>query len=160
MEKLMSRLLAVLTATLLILLPSAGAVADRPVLLAQNNTTTEKVFSAIERRIIREVLSAAGIEDEEDEKGKGGRKAKGSKGAPPGLAKRDRLPPGLERQLQRNGRLPPGLEKRQFPTELRIQLPAPRRGTERVIIGNDAVLIDTATNIVLDIVRDVFVKRN
>src|SRR5215470_14934501 len=28
---------------------------------------------------------------------------------PPGLAKRDRLPPGLEKQLVRNGTLPPGL---------------------------------------------------
>src|SRR5229473_147236 len=34
---------------------------------------------------------------------------------PPGLAKRDRLPPGLERQLQRNGTLPPGLQKRVQP---------------------------------------------
>ncbi len=156
----MPRLLAVLTAALFILLPSSGAVADQPALLAQNNTTVEKVFSAVERRVIREVLAAAGVEDQEDEKGKGGKKAKGAKGAPPGLAKRDRLPPGLERQLQRNGRLPPGLEKKQFPTELRIQLPAPLPGTERVIIGNDAVLIDKATNIVLDIIRDVFVKRN
>src|SRR5215475_5454143 len=31
---------------------------------------------------------------------------------PPGLAKKDRLPPGLERQLMRNGTLPPGLQKR------------------------------------------------
>jgi hypothetical protein len=31
---------------------------------------------------------------------------------PPGLAKRDRLPPGQERQLERNGTLPPGLQKR------------------------------------------------
>lgn len=31
---------------------------------------------------------------------------------PPGLAKKDRLPPGLEKQLARNGTLPPGLQKR------------------------------------------------
>ena len=155
----MPRLLALLVAAILISIPSAGAVADLPALLAQNNTTVEKVFSAVERRVIREVLSAAGVKDE-DEKRNGGKKAKGSKGAPPGLAKRDRLPPGLERQLQRNGRLPPGLEKKQFPTELRVQLPTPLPGTERVIIGNDAVLIDIATNIVLDIIRDVVVNRN
>ena len=29
---------------------------------------------------------------------------------PPGLAKKDRLPPGLEKQLVRNGTLPPGLQ--------------------------------------------------
>ena len=36
-------------------------------------------------------------------------------GLPPGLAKKDRLPPGLERQLHRNGTLPPGLQKRVQP---------------------------------------------
>src|SRR5262249_15083464 len=34
---------------------------------------------------------------------------------PPGLAKKDRLPPGLEKQLVRNGTLPPGLQKRLYP---------------------------------------------
>ncbi|MBI3484974.1 MAG: hypothetical protein HY012_07470, partial [Acidobacteria bacterium] len=31
-------------------------------------------------------------------------------GLPPGLAKRDRLPPGLEKQLRERGKLPPGLQ--------------------------------------------------
>ncbi len=156
----MPRPLAIFVAAILVLVPGANVVADQPALLAQNNTTVERVFSAVERRVIREVLSAAGVKDAEVEKGNGGKKAKGSKGAPPGLAKRDRLPPGLQRQLERNGRLPPGLEKKQFPTELRVHLPTPLPGTERVIIGNDAVLIDIATNIVLDIIRDVVVNRN
>src|SRR5229473_2627386 len=34
---------------------------------------------------------------------------------PPGLAKRDQLPPGLEKQLVRCGTLPPGLQKRLQP---------------------------------------------
>src|SRR5207302_1565893 len=34
---------------------------------------------------------------------------------PPGLAKKNHLPPGLERQLQRNGTLPPGLQRRVQP---------------------------------------------
>jgi len=34
---------------------------------------------------------------------------------PPGLAKKDRLPPGLEKQLVRRGTLPPGLQKRLQP---------------------------------------------
>ena len=125
-------------------------------LLAQSSTAVERVFSDLERSIIREVLSAAGVKTRQVEADTGGKKAKGSKGAPPGLAKRDSLPPGLERQLQRNGRLPPGLEKKRFPTELRIQLPPPPRGTERLIIGNDAVLVDISTNVILDIIRDVF----
>jgi len=34
---------------------------------------------------------------------------------PPGLAKKDQLPPGLEKQLVRRGTLPPGLQKRLQP---------------------------------------------
>lgn len=75
-------------------------------------------------------------------------------GLPPGLAKRDRLPPGLEKQLVRKGHLPPGLEKRSLPNDLIARLPAPSKGTHRYIAGTDVLLVDTATNIVLDIIRD------
>ena len=34
---------------------------------------------------------------------------------PPGLAKRDRLPPGLEKHLWKHGSLPPGLQKKVDP---------------------------------------------
>src|SRR6266511_2220364 len=37
------------------------------------------------------------------------------RGLPPGLAKRDSLPPGLARQLRERGRLPPGLQRRLYP---------------------------------------------
>ena len=158
----MSRLLAVLAISAFLLAPSSGAVASErssAIQLTQSDPVIEKVFDALERRVIREVLSAAGVDVKEVEQARGSKKAKGSNGAPPGLAKRDRLPPGLERQLQRNGRLPPGLEKKRFPAHLRAQLPSPLQGTQRVIIGNDAVLIDTATNLVLDIIYDVFGNR-
>src|SRR5215469_4458222 len=48
-------------------------------------------------------------------------------GLPPGLAKREALPPGLEKQLVRNGTLPPGLQKRiqPCPPELVRVLPPP-----------------------------------
>src|SRR5712692_2463493 len=54
-------------------------------------------------------------------------------GLPPGLAKRDTLPPGLEKQLRRNGRLPPGLEKKlvPFPPDLERQLPPSAAGVQR-----------------------------
>lgn len=44
---------------------------------------------------------------------------------PPGLAKRDRLLPGLERQLVVRGTLPPGLQKKMqpCPRELEMMLP-------------------------------------
>ncbi len=82
-------------------------------------------------------------------------KAKSShNGLPPGLAKRDRLPPGLQKQIQRNGSLPPGLAKRGLPGDLRGQLPH-RRGQDYRVVGSDIVLIETATNVILDIMKDV-----
>ena len=63
---------------------------------------------------------------------------------PPGLAKRGSLPPGLERQLQRNGTLPPGLQKRiqPLPEECEVQLPRLPREWERVILGSQIILLD------------------
>jgi hypothetical protein len=82
---------------------------------------------------------------------------KNLKGLPPGLAKRKRLPPGLERQLQKNGSLPPGLQKRvhSLPLDLERLLPDLPKGIGRVIIGVDIVLLDKTSNTILDIVRKV-----
>lgn len=123
-----------------------------------------RVFSDLEKKIIREVLSGTGvIEDDEDDDaddktgngGKNKRAAKGHKGGlPPGLAKRDRLPPGLQKQLDRNGRLPPGLDRRALPEDLEDRLPD-RTLSERVIVGDDVVLIEKGTDLVLDVIRDV-----
>ncbi len=76
---------------------------------------------------------------------------------PPGLAKRRRLPPGLERQLDINGSLPPGLEKQAhgLPRDLKRLLPKLPKGEVRVVIGVDVVLLDTKSNTVLDILRGV-----
>jgi hypothetical protein len=82
-------------------------------------------------------------------------KAKKSKqGLPPGLAKRDRLPPGLQKHIDRTGRLPPGLEKRTLPDDLRGLLPR-RTGQDYRVVGDDIVLIETATNVILDIMKGV-----
>jgi hypothetical protein len=72
---------------------------------------------------------------------------------PPGLAKRDRLPPGLERQLVIRGTLPPGLERRAYPVpvELERRLPPPPRDCERLVIGGHIVLMNRQTKVVLDI---------
>jgi Ni/Co efflux regulator RcnB len=66
---------------------------------------------------------------------------------PPGLTKGDRLPPGLQRQLQERGTLPPGLQKKivPLPADLTRRLPPPPSGCNRVIIGGNIVLIDTKT---------------
>jgi len=77
---------------------------------------------------------------------------------PPGVAKRGGdLPPGL---AKRSGKLPPGLAKR-LPSDLRRDLPPPPRSPKyrRVVVDNDIVLIDAATNKVLDILEDVILGR-
>ncbi len=99
----------------------------------------------------------AGKGKHKNKKGKGQGRGRG-KGLPPGLAKRDKLPPGLQKQLERNGKLPPGLQKSEFPEDLQAKLGPPKEGTERAIVGNDAVLLDTATNVVLDVIRNVVNK--
>lgn len=89
-------------------------------------------------------------------KGKGKGKGKGrSQGLPPGLAKRDKLPPGLQRQLEKNGRLPKGLQTKSLPGQLDAKLPEAPEGTERVIADKDVMLVDKATGIILDVVKDV-----
>jgi hypothetical protein len=80
------------------------------------------------------------------------------KGLPPGLAKRGgNLPPGLQKQLDRNGRLPPGLQKRlePLPVDLDRRLPRLPEYWERVIIERDIILIDRRTERILDIIENV-----
>ncbi|MDV7340066.1 hypothetical protein RYZ26_10715 [Terasakiella sp. A23] len=135
------------------------------------------IFSEMEKRVIREVMDRAGVkpaarskdeemEDDDDDnggkkhknkgKGKGNSKGKGkNKGMPPGLAKKDQLPKGLAKR----DTLPPGLAKRDLPQEVTRRLPPPAPGTERVIVDNDVLLVETGTQIVLDIIKDVITKR-
>jgi hypothetical protein len=72
---------------------------------------------------------------------------------PPGLAKKDQLPPGLEKQLVRRGSLPPGLQKRiqPCPEELQRRLPPPPPDCVNVVIGGHVVLLNHRTNVVVDI---------
>jgi hypothetical protein len=71
-------------------------------------------------------------------------------GLPPGLAKKDRLPPGLERQLQRNGTLPPGLQKRvqPLPDQCTTHLPRLPRDWARVVLSGRIILLDSRQRIV------------
>jgi hypothetical protein len=72
---------------------------------------------------------------------------------PPGLAKRDELPPGLEQQLMVRGTLPPGLRKkmRRCPRDLVRLLPPPPPDCRHVVIGGHVVLLNRRTYMVLDI---------
>jgi len=72
---------------------------------------------------------------------------------PPGLAKRDQLPPELEKQLVRRGELPPGLQKRlqPCPEDLERRLPPPPPDCAHVLVGGHIVLLNRRTNIVVDV---------
>jgi hypothetical protein len=86
----------------------------------------------------------------------------GSSGLPPGLAKRGgHLPPGLERQLERNGTLPPGLQKKlqPFPPELERQLPPCPPSYQRGVIGVHVVVFNRSTRLIVDVIKNVVVTR-
>jgi hypothetical protein len=73
---------------------------------------------------------------------------------PPGLAKRDQLPPGLQRQLVVRSTLPPGLQKRlqPVPQDLEVRLTPPPPECAHVLIGGNIVLLNRRANLVVDIV--------
>ena len=72
---------------------------------------------------------------------------------PPGLAKRDRLPSGLERQLVVRGTLPPGLQKRiqPCPQDLERMLPPPPPNYAHVVIGGHLILLNRANFQIADV---------
>ncbi|HYM74668.1 MAG TPA: hypothetical protein VE377_01715 [Candidatus Dormibacteraeota bacterium] len=72
---------------------------------------------------------------------------------PPGLAKRDRLPPGLEQQLVVRGVLPVGLRGRMqpCPRELEVMLPPPPPNHVHVFIGGNLVLYNRANFQIADV---------
>lgn len=149
----MTHIFALLLLSAFTFIPTAYSLAAPPA-KAQDDAATrviERVFSEAERAIIEEFYTAPKSKAEGKKAGRG----KEKKALPPGLAKKDRLPPGLEKQLQRNGKLPPGLVRNELPFALQNKLYPPRVGTKRYLVGRDIVLIDTKTDIILDIIRDV-----
>lgn len=134
------------------------------------------VFSEIERRVIDQYYRKTATHERRDDhdgddargsngrhnkkgkgRGKGGRHGgKGKSGSmPPGLARRSSLPPGLAKRST----LPPGLAKRDLPQDLVRSLPPPPKGTRRLIVDQNVVLVDIATNVVLDLLDGVLTGR-
>lgn len=74
---------------------------------------------------------------------------------PPGLAKREQLPPGLRKQLAKRGTLPPGLQSQHLPSDLERQLSHLPAGYVRLRIATDVLLIDERTRVILDVVTDI-----
>jgi hypothetical protein len=74
---------------------------------------------------------------------------------PPGLAKRDTLPPGLERQLVVRGTLPLGLRGRMRPCPVEVEryLPPAPVGYVHTVIGGNIALVNRKSFLVLDIYK-------
>lgn len=102
-------------------------------------------FSDADRRYINDYYGKA--------RGNGNGKKNG-KGLPPGLAKREQLPPGLQKQVMRNGKLPPGLEGHPLPHDLERELGPLPKGYMRLQVGTDLVILDSNTRVTVDVIKD------
>jgi len=63
------------------------------------------------------------------------------------------LPPGIAKNLAHGKPLPPGIAKRYLPQGLNSQLPL-RTDYERLIAGDDVLLVSLATGVIVDILTD------
>ncbi len=64
------------------------------------------------------------------------------------------LPPGIANKIARGGSMPPGIAKKSLPNNLLAQLPA-RSGQRWIVAGTDIVLIEAATNLIVDVLKKV-----
>ena len=141
---------------ILLILTFLFAVSATPV-QAQTTDVIGQVFSAVEKKIIEDFFGERaskaiwGKKKDKKDKGKKNKNAKGKSGA---------LPPGLQKHIEKYGTLPPGLAKKELPPGLAKRLGSTRSGLERLIVDDDVVLVEAATGIVLDIIKDIVVERD
>ena len=64
------------------------------------------------------------------------------------------LPPGIAKNLSRGKPLPPGIAKRFMPQGLLGRLP-PRPGYEWEVVDGDILLVETATRVIVDVLKDI-----
>ena len=106
------------------------------------------ILTEIERRLIASYYQRH--YDDWDAGHHGNNKHK-NKDLPPGIAKKGTLPPGIYKQLVRNGSLPPGQGAMPLPYDLRMQLPPRPSGQRLLILDDKVVLVQAATNLILDV---------
>ena len=141
---------------ILLILTFLFAVSAPPV-QAQTTDIVGQVFSAVEKKIIKDFFGKQAADailgtkkDKKDKKDKG-KKNKNAKNK----GKSGELPPGLQKHIEKYGTLPPGLQKKQLPPGLAKRLGSTRSGLKRLIVGDDVVLVEEATGIVYDIIKDI-----
>ncbi|MEW5893823.1 MAG: hypothetical protein AB1697_11865 [Pseudomonadota bacterium] len=99
--------------------------------------TLRVIFSERDRALIHEYYAAR------------------AKPLPPGLAKKNKIPPGHAMQMERWGRLPPGIAYRALPGDLERRLSALPEGYARIVVGADIGILDTRTRVVVDVIKDI-----
>ncbi len=151
MKQLM--ILLILNAVGLYSIPSS---ADDDMAKAVIDKAIEGGFTELEKQIIDKYFKKINTETNSNETQN--KKKNKKKGLPPGLAKKEKLPQGLAKQLEKNGTLPPGLAKRDLPADLESELPDPVEGLERAIVDNTVVLVEKATGRIIDILKDVVLE--
>jgi len=122
----------------------------------QSPDAVDIFIGELEKRIIGDYYRRHVYEWEQSPEGREYHKNKKKnkhKGLPPGLAKKGTLPPGLAKQLARNGHLPPGLEYHSLPNDLIVQLPPLQPGYHYRIVDNRVLLIQAASNLILDVLQ-------
>jgi hypothetical protein len=133
-------------------------ISTGPVVSAEEVTTAvvkagvRGAFNELERQMIKKYFSdnkyVRYVEDDDSSysgKYKGKSKNKG---------KNKGLPPGIAKNLQRGKPLPPGIAKRNLPPGLDSSLPHSHDGYERIIVGDDVVLVEIDTGEIADIITD------
>ena len=141
-------------------LQAIGQAAGEAAVQAAVQTVAAPLFTEQDRRAIHEFYRITDRDrdnDKHSKKNKHGKDDKGGKDMPPGLAKKDQLPPGLAKQLQKNGTLPPGLAKRNLPHDLDRRLSRMPAGFGRVVVDRDVAIVNEKTGLIIDIIHDVVV---
>ena len=142
-------MLRILAAVLALSLAAAPALADQGKGKGKANSgkpsggTMEDVVEGVTAGVLGAVLS-------DDER----RVIQRYFGEHPDTVKVKELPPGIRKKLARGGAMPPGIAMQVLPDGLHRQLP-PRFGQHYEIIGTDVVLIETATRVIVDVLKDV-----
>ena len=133
-------------------------ISTGPVVSAEEVTTAvvkagiKGAFNKFEKQMIKKYFSDnkyIRYVDDDD-----GSYSHNHKGKPKNKGKNKGLPPGIAKNLQRGKPLPPGIAKRNLPPGLDSSLPESHHGYERIIVGNDVVLVEIDTGKIADIITD------
>jgi hypothetical protein len=129
---------------------TAGITASGHISVNDGNTSLDIGFSNHDKSVIAAYYQdgASGGRTETGRGGKHGKRSKRGRHVPPGLAKKGGLPPGIAKR----DRLPAEVVTEVLPAELERKLsPLPSPNYVRVKVGQDLVIMDKRTRVVLDV---------